>query len=744
MTEEYHEFLRSKRLVVKPSGFEPEGISNTLFQFQKDIVRWACKKGKAAIFAGTGLGKTAMQLEWAHQVHQHTGADVLILAPLSVAEQTIQEGEKFEVVAHLCKTQADVKHGVNITNYEKLSHFDTDHFAGIVLDESSILKSFDGKVRTEIIEKFRDTPFKLACTATPAPNDHMELANHAEFLHVMSRPEMLATFFVHDGGSTSQWRLKGHAVKDFWEWVASWAVMMSMPSDLGYEDNGFKLPPMKTEQITVDRTGYAVKEAQTLQERRRARTDSLDLRVKRSVELVSSKPGESWLIWCNLNKEQDALEKAFGDQCVSVRGSTPHEERMKYTTTWQSGNVHIMVSKPSVFGFGMNWQHCHNVIFVGLSDSFEEYYQAVRRCWRFGQKEQVEVYVITSEKEGAVVKNIKRKERAFENMIHGMISATQEITKKNIKETSREIEEYMTQVDTGNGWEMRMGDCVEQIKFVEDNSIGYTIFSPPFSSLYTYSNSERDIGNCRTDEEFFAHFNFLAPELFRVLKPGRLMSVHCMNLPTSKQMHGYIGIRDFRGDLIRIFQEAGFIYHSEVVIWKNPVTAMQRTKALGLLWKQLKKDSTMCRQGLPDYLVTFRKPGENDDRVGHTAEEFPVDLWQRYASPVWMDINPSDTLQKESVREDKDERHIAPLQLEVIRRGIELWTNPGDLILSPFAGIGSEGFEAVKAGRRFVGIELKESYYKQACKNLKRAEHEAQKPPQSSLSTFEETAEEVA
>ncbi|MDD3089875.1 MAG: DNA methyltransferase [Candidatus Omnitrophica bacterium] len=740
MSQNYHEFLKSKRLVVKPSGFEPDGISENLFPFQKDIVRWACKKGKAAIFAGTGLGKTGMQLEWAHQVHQHTGADVLVLAPLAVAEQTAREGEKFEVVVHLCKTQADVKPGVNITNYEKLSHFDAGHFAGIVLDESSILKSFAGKVRTEIIEAFRDTPFKLACTATPAPNDHMELANHAEFLHVMSRPEMLATFFVHDGGTTSQWRLKGHAVKAFWEWVASWAVMMSMPSDLGYEDNGFKLPPMEIEQIVVDRTGYIVKEAQTLQDRRRARTDSLDLRVQNAVELVMSKPDESWLVWCDLNKESEALKKAIPGS-VEVKGADDPDYKTSSLTGFARGEIKILISKPSIAGFGMNFQVCHNQIFTGLSDSFEQYYQAVRRSWRFGQKEQVKVYVITSEKEGAVVKNIKRKERDFETMLHGMISATQEITKKNIKETSREIEKYMTGIDAGNGWEMRLGDNVEQIKTVEDNSIGYTIFSPPFSSLYTYSNSERDMGNCRTDQEFFDHFNFLAPELFRTLKPGRLMSVHCMNLPTSKQNHGYIGIRDFRGDLIRIFQKAGFIYHSEVVIWKDPVTAMQRTKALGLLWKQIKKDSTMCRQGIPDYLVTFRKPGENDDRVEHTAEEFPVEMWQRYASPVWMDINASETLQKESAREDEDERHIAPLQLEVIRRGLELWTKPGDVVLSPFAGIGSEGFEAVKAGRRFIGMELKESYYKQACKNLKRAEHEAQKPPQASLFTFEEEKE---
>jgi DNA modification methylase len=284
------------------------------------------------------------------------------------------------------------------------------------------------------------------------------------------------------------------------------------------------------------------------------------------------------------------------------------------------------------------------------------------------------------------------------------------------------------------------GDCVEGIKDIPENSIHYIIFSPPFSSLYTYSNSERDLGNCKDDSEFFQHFEFLSSELFRVLMPGRLMSVHCMNLPTTKMRDDQIGIRDFRGDLIRIFQKAGFIYHSEVCIWKDPVTAMQRTKALGLLHKQLKKDSCMCRQGIPDYLVTFRKPGDNPERVTHTNDTFPVKVWQEYASPVWDDINPSETLQRTSAREDADERHIAPLQLDVIRRGLELWTNPGDIVFSPFAGIGSEGYEAVKNGRRFVGIELKESYYEQARKNLARAEFESKKPAQIGLDAFAQEA----
>jgi DNA modification methylase len=264
-------------------------------------------------------------------------------------------------------------------------------------------------------------------------------------------------------------------------------------------------------------------------------------------------------------------------------------------------------------------------------------------------------------------------------------------------------------------------DCIEVCRALPSDSVHYSIFSPPFASLYTYTASDRDMGNCANYEQFFQHFGFLVEELYRTLKPGRLLSFHCMNLPTSKVRHGYIGLEDFRGSLIRTFQQYGFIYHSEVVIWKDPVTAMQRTKAIGLLYKQLRKDSALSRQGIPDYLVTMRKPGINDEPVTKTHESFPVGLWQNYASPVWMDINPSDTLQRESAREEADERHIAPLQLEVIRRAIRLWTNEGDIVLSPFAGIGSEGFEALKARRRFVGAELKRSYYDQAVANLKNA-----------------------
>lgn len=288
--------------------------------------------------------------------------------------------------------------------------------------------------------------------------------------------------------------------------------------------------------------------------------------------------------------------------------------------------------------------------------------------------------------------------------------------------------------DQGDNWMAYHGDCVEVTRGLPGDSVGYSIYSVPFASLYTYSASDRDFGNCKDDAEFFAHMDFLCRELLRITQPGRLTSIHCMNLPTSKTHHGYIGIRDFRGAIIRAFENAGWIFHSEVCIWKDPVTAMQRTKAIGLLHKQMVKDSTMSRQGIADYLVTMRKPGENaspvegeldrwiGDESFQSTGRLSIDLWQRYASPVWMDINPSDTLQFRSAREQADERHICPLQLQVIERGVELWSNPGDVVLTPFMGIGSECYVAVEAGRKAVGIELKESYFKQAVANLRVAE----------------------
>ena len=729
MGMDYREFLDSKRVTVEPSGFDAGETNAMLYPFQRDIVRWACAKGKACVFADCGLGKTAMQLEWARLVHDHCGPDsmVLVVAPLAVSAQTVREGRKFGIEVNRCRLGEDVRPGVNVTNYEMLHKFALDSFAGVVLDESSILKSYSGKTRNQIIDGFRGVPFKLACTATPSPNDWMELGNHAEFVGSMTRTEMLAMFFVHDGGDTSKWRLKGHAAGKFWDWVSQWAVVVTKPSDLGYEDGGFELPPLDVRTVVLESEAdddgrlFAV-EATSLTEQQRARRSTMELKADYIAQTVNSSD-EPWIVWCDMNAESEHLAKSIPD-AVEVRGGDSDEWKEDAMLGFADGRYRVLVTKPSIAGFGMNWQHCANVAFCGLSHSYEQFYQAIRRCWRFGQTRPVEVSVVVSDRESAIVRNVLAKSDANDTMQREMVKRSIRI-REDLDMTKRDTTPYVEDVATGEAWTLMLGDCVERVREIPDGSVGYSVFSPPFASLYTYSNSDRDMGNCKTDGEFAEHFRFLVSEMRRIVAPGRLVSFHCMNLPTTKERDGFIGIRDFRGELIRIFEDAGFIYHSEVCIWKDPVTAMQRTKALGLLNKQKNKDSCMSRQGIPDYLVTMRNPGDNETPVSHTNDEFPISVWQKYASPVWMDVNPSRTLQYQSARENEDERHICPLQLDVIERGIDLWSAPGDTVFSPFAGIGSEGYVAVKKGRRFIGIELKPSYWNVARQNLARAEDEA-------------------
>lgn len=727
MSETYDEFLRKKEFVPKDAGFEPVGLNNCLYPFQRDIVAWACRRGKAAVFADCGMGKTPMQLAWAEQVADRTGGVVLILAPLAVSAQTVREGRKFGIEVTRVRDGSECKPGINITNYEMLDHFQDVAIDGVVLDESSILKSFTGKTRNQIIDRFRHTPYKLACTATPSPNDYMELGNHSEFIGIMSRSEMLSTFFVHDGGDTSHWRLKGHAKDKFWDWVASWAVMITRPSDLGYEDGDFDLPKMHVSTHVID-SGLDSGDklfnvsALTLSEQQKARRDTVEVKGDRIAQMVNSDDSQ-WLIWCGLNAESDYLARSIPD-AVEVKGSDSPEHKEDAMIGFSEGRYRVLVTKPSIAGFGMNWQKCWHMAFCGMDHSYEQFKQAVDRCYRYGQTHEVEVHIVVTEKETSIVKNITSKRAATSGMHREMVGRAK-ATVSDSAMASRDVAEYVEREDSGDGWRMLEGDCVTRLHEIETGSVGFSVFSPPFASLYTYSNSDRDMGNSKDDAEFMEHFGFMLRELYRVMMPGRLVSFHCMNLPTSKERDGYIGIRDFRGDLIRAFQNVGFIYHSEVTIWKDPVTAMQRTKALGLLNKQKNKDSAMSRQGIPDYLVTMRKPGDNPVPVSHTNKDFPISVWQRYASPVWMDVNPSRTLQYRNARDNEDERHICPLQLDVIERAVKLWSAPGDLVLSPFAGIGSEGYVAVRNGRRFVGIELKPSYYRIACKNLDEAVREA-------------------
>jgi len=426
-SRDYDEFLKSKRANVEPVGFDVplQSLNPMLFDWQKAIVRWALHRGRAALFEDCGLGKTGQQLEWAFQVccHKGTKGNVLILAPLAVAEQTVREGNKFGIpITHAAK-MSDCNLGINITNYEKLHHFNPERFAGIVLDESSILKSFDGIYRKRIQDFCQNIKYRLACTATPAPNDLIELTNHAEFLDVMSGKEIIALFFKQDGNSTHEWRLKGHAREAFWKWMAEWSVAIRKPSDLGYEDGEFTLPPLKIHSVVVDgkpTDGFLFPvEAHTMQERRGARRASMEDRVNLCANLVNAS-SEQWLVWCDLNAESAALAKSIKG-AVEVRGDNSEEHKITSASDFTSGKIKVLVSKPSIFGHGMNWQHCRNMAFVGLSDSYEALYQAIRRCWRFGQKHPVNCHIITASTEGAVVANIKRKERQATDMFDQIV-----------------------------------------------------------------------------------------------------------------------------------------------------------------------------------------------------------------------------------------------------------------------------------------------------------------------------------
>lgn len=449
--KDYHEFLKTKQFTTESCGFEPTSINPKLFEWQSDIVRWSLKKGKACIFADCGLGKTPMQLQWAQQVADHTNKPVLILAPLAVAQQTKREGQKFGVEVNVCRKQHDVIGGVNITNYEMIEHFAPESFSGIVLDESSILKHSTSKTRKLLTDMFRNTPYKLCCTATPAPNDFMELGTHSEFLGIMTQPEMLSTFFVHDGGDTSKWRLKGHAEDKFFEWVASWACCLTSPADLDYEQDGYDLPPLNVHEIVVesdnlvDEDGQAMMFAdttQTLNERRAARRDSMTDRVQAAADIANG-TNEQVLVWCDLNAESESLTKAI-EGAVEVKGAHNLAYKENAMNGFTDGENRVLVSKPSIAGWGMNWQQCSKMIFVGLSDSFEAYYQAVRRCWRFGQEKPVDVYIVISDAEGAVKMNIERKQKDAERMTAELVKHTKTILSAEIHQTARISESYIT------------------------------------------------------------------------------------------------------------------------------------------------------------------------------------------------------------------------------------------------------------------------------------------------------------
>jgi len=450
----------------------------------------------------------------------------------------------------------------------------------------------------------------------------------------------------------------------------------------------------------------------------RARKDSIESRANYVRNLVNGK-NEQWLIWCGLNDEGRILNKLLPDS-VLIEGKDKESDKIERERIWRSGEVQTMITKPSIFGFGMNWQHCHNVIFMGLGHSYEQYYQAIRRTWRFGQQSDVDINVVVSNIEADVVKNIQRKKDQFMQMSQEVIANMGDIETKNLQGETDHVENYSATdaIDKLSRWQIINGDCIEEIKKFESRSMHLSIFSPPFAQLYTYTDSDRDLGNSRDYVQFFEHYNYLAEELLRITVDGRRCCTHVQQIATTKAYDGVIGFRDFRADMVRLMVDAGWIYDGEIVIDKCPQAQAIRTKSKALLFVQLHKDSVWSRPAMADYILLFRKPGDNPTPINPDVNN---DEWIKWARPVWYDIRENDTLSVAEARDEKDERHICPLQLETIKRCIRLWSNPEETIFSPFAGIGSEGYVAIKNNRKFVGIELKKSYYNAAINNLKSA-----------------------
>ncbi len=774
----YKEFLQGKHAVVAPSGFEVSAdvLNPQLFKFQNALTRWALHLGKAALFAQVGLGKTFMQLEWARCVAEHTGKPTLILSPLGVAAQTVREGTKFGIEVLRAYDGGNVPdYPIIITNYDSRHKFDLSDFGGIVLDESSILKHYS-KTFFEMVELTRGMDYKLGCTATPAPNDYVEFGNHAMFLDVMHFKDMLAQWFVGEGDVARRARLKHYAREDYWRWLTSWAVCISRPGDLGdeYDMPGYDLPPLHVHEYRLGLNEAAIERAWaqgrllpdgsvSATEHMKAKRDSLPERVAQVQAIVEGLPDtEPVLLWCDTDFEADALMAAF-PEALEVRGSMTPVQKEQKLEAFSSGGVRMMITKPEIAGFGMNWQHCAHMIFAGVSFSFERTYQAIGRAHRYGQERDVHIHVVYAETEGNVMQALQEKQQAFEVMqtemraairVHGLFRDGKR----------KELAETVFDKSEGQNWTFYLGDCVEVMAGLPDGSIDLTVTSIPFSNLYIYSDKAADVGNAADKGVFLAHMAYVIRELLRLTRPGRCCAVHVKDLPLFQNRDGVQGIDPFSDDVSAAFRREGWTFQSRVTVEKDPVIEMQKTNSHGLLYKNWKVKAELLRTGLPDYVLIFQKPpSEGEVPVVHdpldvtyygdkppAGYRYPtlptrgkgdvnlsLPVWQEYANPnwsdvvvplVWSDIDQTDVLNYLVAKSDKDERHICPLQLDLIARVIQWKTNPGDVVFDPFGGIASTGYKALEMKRRFVGVELKDEYHALGTKYLRAKEAEMRQP----------------
>ncbi len=771
----YRDFLEKKSQAGAMDGFTPRELPSFLFDFQASLVEWALRKARAGIFADCGLGKGPMELVWADQVMRQTNRPAILVAPLAVSHQVVREAEKFGIPARRSSDGRVYRDAVTVTNYERLSLFDPSDVAGAVCDESSILKSFDGVRRAEITHFLKKLRYRLLGTATAAPNDYVELGTSSEALGELGYIDVLNRFFKNDLnnsatgrgylGSKNAWRFKGYAEEPFWRWVSSWARALRRPSDLGFADERFILPPLEevehvVESATLPDGMLFALPAADLHEQREERRRTLRERCERVASLTVD-TGQPALVWCHLNEEGDLLERLIPGS-VQVAGSDPDDEKEEKLLAFAAGEARVLVTKPKIGAWGLNFQHCAHVT-VFPSHSFEQYYQCVRRCWRFGQTRAVRVDVVTTEGERGVKENLQRKAAAADRMFDALVShmhAATTIDRQRSFVVRAEVPSWAVAIRLDEArslasvraqrledrFALYNGDCVDVMASLRAASVHLSLYSPPFGGLYHYSSDDRDLSNCRDYREFFEHYAFVVREIARLTIPGRMTAVHCMDVPSGNTGTDYLV--DFPGDIIRLHEREGFHYIARYAIWKEPLAVRNRTMAKNLAHKTIVEDSSRCSVASADYLLVFRRDGKNPIPIAHPlglleyagSRKHPADtlryrgwagnqienkyshwIWRQYASAFWDDIRLDRVLPYREAREADDEKHVHPLQLDVIDRVLTLWSNPDEVILSPFAGVGSEIFGALRAGRRAIGIELKASYYRQMDRNVDAA-----------------------
>lgn len=736
---DYEAFLNSKKLTTQSVGKDCGALHPVLFDFQRDIVAWAVRKGRAAIFADVGLGKTVMYCEWTRQLNERT----LILTPLAVAQQTVDMAAKLlDMELRYVRSMAQVDFEAckfYVTNYEMLEHFDASQFQAVVLDESSILKAFSGTTKKRLIATFKDTPYKLACTATPAPNDLLEIGNHADFLGVMSSHLMTSIFFTHDsqaGKNGNKYRLKKHATGKFYEWLASFAVALKKPSDLGYDDTGYILPELTIEVKTVHAgftpegmmPGFGVNSISATDAKKVRRATILS-RSELAISQITSS-AEQYLVWTGLNDEAATLHKSIPNS-FDLHGALKPDVKVQAIQDFVQGNTRVLITKSSIVGMGVNMQErCHDMLFFGVDYSWEQFYQSIGRIHRFGQQHPVHVTVITSEEERSVFEAIQRKGEEAKKMTDKLIEASRKHMQDNIRGevhaewTYREDE---AQSETGK-WKLLLGDSCQRMKEIADDSVHLSVYSPPFGgTIYIYSATERDLGNSKTNEEFLQHYgDYIVPELLRITMPGRYSCVHIQDTKIyGLNNNGNRGLYPLSDEIVRLHIQAGWTYRARITVDKNPQAVATRNHDNDLLFITGKRDGCDLAPMNTDYLLVFEKPGDNPVPVKpYDNGDMTEDEWITWARACWYDIRETDVLNVDVARTSEDERHLCPLQLPLIGRCVRMWSNPGETVFTPFMGIGSEIFEALRWKRRGLGIELKPEYFKVAVRNLENAERQ--------------------